>query len=156
MPANHYRFVADWVVPAPREAVWPLLADATTYPKWWPAVYLSAEVEAGPQGVAPRRRTRFHTKGASPYHLYWTAVITEVREPELLALRAHGDFEGWGRWTLAPHPVGTPATLEWDINADKPLLRWLSPVARPLFAWNHRWAMARGAEGLRAYLAPAA
>ena len=43
-------------------------------------------------------------------------------------------------------------TYDWRIRADNPLLRALSFVLRPLFAWNHRWAMARGEESLRAEL----
>ena len=31
----------------------------------------------------------------------------------------------------------------------KPVLKLLTPILRPLYAWNHRWAMARGLEGLR-------
>lgn len=153
MPANHYHFVTDWLLPAPREAVWPLLADATTYPAWWPGVYLEVIVEDGPTGVAVGRRTRFHTRGFLPYHLFWTAEVVEVDAPATLAIRAHGDFEGQGRWILTPHATGTRATLDWELDADKPLLRWLSPVARPIFAANHRWMMARGEDGLKAYLA---
>jgi len=40
-------------------------------------------------------------------------------------------------------------TYDWKIRAEKPLLRLLSPVLKPIFAMNHRWAMARGEESLR-------
>lgn len=43
----------------------------------------------------------------------------------------------------------TEATYVWTITAAKPLLKYLSPLLRPLFEWNHRWAMARGEEALR-------
>ena len=35
------------------------------------------------------------------------------------------------------------------VTADKPILRLLSPLLAPVFAWNHRWAMAKGEAGLR-------
>ena len=35
--------------------------------------------------------------------------------------------------------------------ADRPLLRVLTPVARPIFRWNHNWSAARAAEGLEPY-----
>jgi hypothetical protein len=35
----------------------------------------------------------------------------------------------------------------------KPLVRHLSPLLRPIFAWNHRWAMQRGQERIAALLA---
>lgn len=40
-------------------------------------------------------------------------------------------------------------TYEWQVQAAKPLLRRLSWLLKPLFAANHRWAMARGEESLR-------
>ncbi len=55
--------------------------------------------------------------------------------PELLA------FEQDGRWV--------DITYDWKIRADKPLLRRLSFLLKPVFAANHRWAMAKGEESLR-------
>jgi hypothetical protein len=40
-------------------------------------------------------------------------------------------------------------TYDWQLRAEKPLLRWLSFLLRPVFDANHRWAMARGEESLR-------
>jgi hypothetical protein len=39
-------------------------------------------------------------------------------------------------------------TYDWRIRAEKPLLRAFSFVLKPIFAANHRWAMARGEESL--------
>jgi hypothetical protein len=39
-------------------------------------------------------------------------------------------------------------TCEWRIGAQKPLLKTLSPVMKPVFRANHQWAMARGLESL--------
>jgi hypothetical protein len=41
----------------------------------------------------------------------------------------------------------------WEVVADKALLKYLSFVFRPLFAFNHNWAMARGEGSLRLELA---
>jgi hypothetical protein len=30
------------------------------------------------------------------------------------------------------------------VEVRKPIVRRLTPVLRPVFAWNHRWAMERG------------
>jgi hypothetical protein len=35
------------------------------------------------------------------------------------------------------------------VRADKPLLRYGSWFFKPIFAANHRWAMARGEESLK-------
>ena len=37
------------------------------------------------------------------------------------------------------------------VYADKPILRVLTPLLRPLFRWNHNWAIARAIEGLEPY-----
>jgi hypothetical protein len=42
---------------------------------------------------------------------------------------------------------------DWRIRAEKPLLKRLSFLLRPLFEANHRWAMARGEESLKLELA---
>jgi hypothetical protein len=39
-------------------------------------------------------------------------------------------------------------TYDWWVSVSKPLLRGLTWLLRPLFAANHRWAMARGEESL--------
>ena len=58
--------------------------------------------------------------------------------------RIEGDFVGEGIWTISPAEGGTCAVLEWNVEVRKGLVRRLTPVLRPLFAWNHGWAMARG------------
>ena len=68
-------------------------------------------------------------------------------------MRASGDFEGEGRWSLTQDGLYTDVTYHWSIEANKPLLRYLSFLLRPLFAANHHWAMARGEESLERELA---
>jgi hypothetical protein len=38
---------------------------------------------------------------------------------------------------------------ELTLRAEKPLIKYLSFVLKPLFAWNHYWAMNRGEASLR-------
>ncbi|TMC79772.1 MAG: hypothetical protein E6J08_11580 [Chloroflexi bacterium] len=61
---------------------------------------------------------------------------------------AEGDFEGTGVWTITEDGDYVDATYDWRIAANKPLLRYGTLVMRPIFAANHRWAMARGLESL--------
>jgi hypothetical protein len=37
------------------------------------------------------------------------------------------------------------------VLADRRVLRVLTPLLRPLFRWNHDWAIARAIEGLEPY-----
>ena len=74
--------------------------------------------------------------------------MTESHHPYGFAIEAEGDFTGRGVWTFQPAGAWTDVEFDWEIRADKPLLALFSPVAKPLFAANHRWAMQRGEESL--------
>ena len=45
----------------------------------------------------------------------------------------------------------TRVLWDWIVFADRPLLRHLTPILRPLFRWNHNWAVARAREQLEPY-----
>jgi len=143
--AGEYAFVDEWDVAAPAEAVFDLLADARTYPSWWRPVYLEVESDGSPE---PGRESRQHFKGRLPYHLRTRSTITVFERPRLLGADVDGDLRGRGLWTLTPLAAGTHVRFDWQVFADKPLLRALTPVFRPLFRWNHAWAIARAQEGL--------
>jgi quercetin dioxygenase-like cupin family protein/uncharacterized protein YndB with AHSA1/START domain len=140
-----YLFVDEWDVAAPPEAVFGLLADARTYPSWWRPVYLEAESDGPPERG---RESRQHFKGRLPYHLRTRSTITVFEPPRLNGADVVGDLRGRGLWTLTPAVGGTHVRFDWQVFADKPLLRVLTPALRPLFRWNHDWAIARAREGL--------
>lgn len=142
---GEYVFVDEWDVAAPAEAVFDLLADARTYPSWWRPVYLEV-VSNGPPELG--RESRQHFKGRLPYHLRTRSTITVFEPPRLLGADVVGDLRGRGLWTLTPAAGGTHVRFDWQAFADKPLLRVLTPVLRPLLRWNHAWAIARAQEGL--------
>ena len=63
--------------------------------------------------------------------------------------RREGDFLGRGVWTFTARDGQTEVAFDWRLRANKPLLRALSFLLKPVFSANHRWAMARGEESLR-------
>jgi len=85
--------------------------------------------------------------------LRWQFRVTETNYPHGFALEAWGDFVGSGRWQFEPDGSWVNVMYDWRIRADKPILRYLSFLLKPLFAANHRWAMAQGEKSLRAELA---
>ena len=99
------------------------------------------------------RCVRFHTKGWLPYTLHWESCSTEADRPHRIAIRATGDFDGRGTWTFEPDGNFVNVTFDWQLTAEKPLLRYLSFFLKPIFAANHVWAMARGEQSLRLELA---
>src|SRR5204862_5869119 len=93
------------------------------------------------------RSSTQHFKGRLPYHLRTRSTITVFEPPRLLGADVVGDLRGRGLWTLTPVVDMTHVRFDWTVVADKPLLRVLTPVLRPLFRWNHAWAIARAQEG---------
>jgi hypothetical protein len=140
-----YHFVTRWRVEGTTEEVYRLLDEPTDLVRWWPSVYLDVRETYDEQGQVYHLLTR----GWLPYTLRWSFRRTEKVPFERMTLKAWGDFVGEGRWTFRADGPFVDATYEWTINAEKPLLRYLSWLMRPLFAANHRWAMARGEESLR-------
>jgi hypothetical protein len=148
MPANEYEFLTEWNIPAPRELVYEILKEGKDYPRWWPAVYLKADYEPSGREDHTGDRVHFLTKGWLPYRLRWTAEVVRHARAHTIEIKATGDFVGRGVWLLDDEGDHTHVAFDWRLRADKPLLRWLSPLFKPIFRWNHAWAMARRYESL--------
>jgi hypothetical protein len=147
--APEYAFFTTWRVRGTAEEVFDVLADPLALPRWWPSVYLKVqELQPGDPSTRVGRVIDLYTKGWLPYTLRWNFTVTESKRPSGFKLIAHGDFEGSGVWTITQEGDHAVATYDWRISAEKPLLRYGSLVFRPIFAANHRWAMARGQESL--------
>jgi hypothetical protein len=138
---NEYHFVTTWRVCGTVGEILEILRDAEGLERWWPSVYL--EVKKREDGII-----ELFTKGWLPYTLRWAFRVTEERV-DGFALDAIGDFVGHGDWQLVQDGDYTNITYDWRIKAEKPLLRILSPIMKPVFGANHRWAMARGEESLQ-------
>jgi len=146
--AGEYVFIDEWDVDAPIEAVFEALADARTYPEWWGAVYLEVEADCPPE-VGCVSKHEF--KGRLAYHLNTTSEIVRLERPREFEVEVVGDLTGRGVWTLMPSDGGVHIRFDWRVLADRPLLRYLTPILRPVFRWNHNWSIQRAREGLEPY-----
>ncbi len=146
--AAEYVFIDEWDVKAPIEGVFNALADARTYPDWWKPVYIDVQAD-GPPAVGGVSKQHF--KGRLPYELRQTSRIVRLEPPRELEIAVEGDLKGRGIWTLTPSSGNVHVRFDWRVQADRALLRLLTPVARPFFRWNHNWAIKRAMEGLEAY-----
>jgi hypothetical protein len=153
--ANDYHFVTRWTVPATTVAeVYATLADARALPRWWPAVYLAVTpVSPGRASDGLGAAFDLHTKGWLPYTLKWRLTVAELNPPYGSTINADGDFVGRGIWRFVQEGPDVAVTFDWKLTAEKPLLRWLSPVLKPLFGANHAWAMRQGEVSLRREIA---
>jgi len=152
MASNAYHFITHWRVKGTVEEVSDILADPRDLMRWWPAVYLNAEIleKGNEQGVG--KVVSLYTKGWLPYTLRWSFRVTEASK-DGFTIVAWGDFEGRGIWTFEQDGPWVNIVYDWKILAEKPLLRYFSFVMKPIFAANHRWAMAKGEESLHLELA---
>jgi polyketide cyclase/dehydrase/lipid transport protein len=150
---NEYHFISRWRVEGTCGEVADVLGDPPALAAWWPSVYLRVEELRPPDARGLGRRVRLLTKGWLPYTLRWEFEVVESHYPYGFALNASGDFDGRGVWTFVQDGAFVDVTYDWRISAEKPLLRNLSFLLKPLFEANHRWAMTRGEESLKLELA---
>ena len=153
MAAHDYHFREHWTIPAYTPAqVYRVLANASLLPQWWSGVYLEATPLAAYTAPVVGAKVQARARGYLPYTLTFELEALTLEPGRCVRARARGDFEGVWHATLIPTPEGTRVELDWHVRVHMRLIRWLSPLLRPLFAWNHRWTTPRGERGMIAYL----
>ena len=148
-----YEFLSRWRVEGTCGEVADVLGNPLALPQWWPSVYLRVDELRPPDAHGVGRRVRLYTKGWLPYTRRWEFEVVESRYPYGFTLIAAGDFEGRGVWTFEQNGAWVDIAYDWRISAEKPLLKNLSFLLKPVFEANHRWAMAQGEESLKLELA---
>jgi len=131
------------------EEVADILADTASLPRWWPELFRSVAIIRPGTGHGLGQVAECACKARLPYTLRFTYTCVEDRYPFGSTIEATGDLVGRGVWTLARSGGGVDVEYLWYVDLEKPLLRFVSPLVRPLLAWNHEWSMQRGEEGLR-------
>ncbi|HYR92047.1 MAG TPA: SRPBCC family protein [Terriglobia bacterium] len=154
MAFNAYHFEDDWQIPFRIESVWEVLSKPTKFPQWWRGVYLNAVV-ADCTSDEPHvgQRINVLTRGWLPYKLRWTIETIRLDKPRLIEFKASGDFSSdASRWILRVAETGTDVTLDWNPIVEKPIIKLLSPLLKPVFRLNHRWAMNLGEKQIVDYI----
>ena len=147
MPATDFHLITDWTLAAPRDAVWAELTKPEDWPEWWRAVERVELLEVGDEdGVGALRRMTWRT--ALPYSLSFDMRTVRVESKSLIEGHAQGELTGVGRWTIAPDGAQTRVRYDWRVEVTQPWMRFVAPIARPVFAWNHGVVMGWGREGL--------
>ncbi len=138
-----YHFVTHWKIRGPVETAFRILKDGPKYSEWWKPAYVKTE-EVGPQKVLSLVRAKL------PYTLAFTTELVRDISPTEIEIRAAGELVGKGLWKLKQVGETTEVTFYWDVQAAKPIVRWLSLFLKPVFQWNHDWVMKGGEAALQA------
>lgn len=148
MPRNDYHFITRWRIEATLQEIAEIMGDPRDLPRWWPSVYLDVQEIAPGDERGVGKTISLYTKGWLPYTLRWSFRVADLRDNGV-TIEADGDFVGRGIWTFTQDGSFVNAIYDWKIRATKPLLRSLSWALKPIFALNHRWAMAQGERSLQ-------
>jgi hypothetical protein len=115
---------------------------------WWTPTYKEVESD-GPPEVGRKSHQKFG--GSLPYKLKTASTIVRMEPPHEFEVDVVGDLRGRGVWTLTPRDGKVHVRFDWRVFADRPLLRYLTPVLRPIFRWNHNVAIKAAMRGLEPY-----
>jgi hypothetical protein len=151
--SSAYEFLTTWRVEATCGEVADILSDPLALARWWPSVYLDVQEVDPPDAHGLGGRVRVLTRAWLPYTLRWEFVTVESRYPYGSTIQAAGDFNGRGVWTFEQDGAFVVMRYDWRLEVEKPGVKQLSFLLKPLFEANHRWAMAQGEASLKLELA---
>lgn len=149
MPTNAYHFLDQWQVRGDLQEVSEILGAAGDYPRWWPSTYLKVTTEIRGDENQVGQSGKILAQGWLPYRIRFDYQVTESRKPHGFSLKASGDLSGTGIWKLKQDGEWVKLSYDWTVIADKPILRLLSPILKPLFRSNHNWTMKMGEKSLQ-------
>ncbi|TLG79238.1 SRPBCC family protein [Methylocystis sp. B8] len=153
MSAHVFKFDEGWDIPdAAIDEVYDVLARGELLPQWWKGVYLEAERLTPGETPQIGGKLRAKVRGFLPFTLNFVVEAVELERPRQVAVRTYGDLDGAWRATLTQRGDDVHVALLFEVRIDRPGMRFLAPLLRPLFALNHYWTTPRGERGLREYL----
>lgn len=98
------------LLPLPPEAIWPVLADISQYPQWWPTT-LFAKVSPAPTGLIG---SELHLRPMGIRR--FTCRVVAAEAPHAIDLEYVGHFiTGHAQWLLEPEGQGTRVHYGIDV-----------------------------------------
>jgi len=147
LTAPELAFTDEWRVAAEPAQVWAVVRRVEGWPGWWPSVRSVVPLRNNRTGgAAPGWEFTFRTR--LPYTMIFDAEL--VREEPLVEVqtRITGRVRGSGTWGVRAVDGGTLVHFDWLVRPELAWMRRVTPLARPVFRWNHRQLMAEGGAGL--------
>lgn len=145
---SDYEFTTVWRFDAPIEKVWEALKNSESWSEWWKGVLNVEKIKDGDaNGIGAIHRSTW--KSALPYELVFDSETVRVEEPNLIEVRAFGELDGQGIWTLKAEDANTTRVqYDWRVKTTKAWMNFFAPIAKPFFKWNHDTIMNWGGKGL--------
>ena len=142
-----YNFTTHWHFDHSLPEVWDTIRSMDHWPEWWKYVKRVEKIrDGGVDEIGSVRRIQWST--ALPYTLTFDSELTSLNHHKRMEGRAFGDLTGLGVWTFEQNGSGTNVRYDWKVNITKSWMKFLKPVLKPLFKWNHDKVMQAGYEGL--------
>jgi len=139
-----FDIATDWRLETTPEELTAIVLDPQLIHLWCPSVFMEAELlERGrPDGLG--MSIRLYTKGLLPHSFVFTAEIVDLVPHRSMTIAVRGDFEGAGFLKVEPAESGfCVAGLHWRTDIRHPYIKYVKRILRPVFKWNHKWAMRR-------------
>ena len=142
-----YAFLTAWRLAAPRDAVFEVLHESERWPEWWDGLERVVKVEDG--DAEGRGSLGVYTwRSVMRYRLEFKMRITRIERPHRMDGVAEGELAGTGTWRLYEDAGATAVLFEWQVYTTRRWMNALTPIARPVFRWNHDRLMRAGGRGL--------
>jgi hypothetical protein len=100
----------------------------------------------GPGRVGARFAIEWRSR--LPYPVGFEFTVERVERPHMMLGSAAGELAGTGVWRLFENDGVTAVVYDWQVSTTKRWMNLLSPIARPVFEYNHDVVMRWGGEGL--------
>ncbi|MDT4969292.1 MAG: hypothetical protein QOJ64_4029 [Acidobacteriota bacterium] len=142
-----YEFVTIWRFKSPLEPVWDLIYHSDRWPEWWKGVERVSLVKKGDENDIGSVYS-YTWKSRLPYRLTFDMQLRRVEPMRLIEGVALGELSGKGLWQLSSDGEITTARYDWQVETTKRWMNLLTPIARPVFKWNHNVVMNWGSESL--------
>jgi len=145
---SRYDFVTEWTIPASRDRVWVEIMQPEQWPVWWRGVKKVDLLQPGVDELGSGAIRRYTWRSRLPYNLTFTMQTTEIEPQSRIKGVASGELEGVGCWQFSEVEDGTFVRYNWQVVANKWWMKWMAPIAKPVFEWNHDVVMEWGRQGL--------
>lgn len=144
---KQYSFYTRWQLCASIKDVWTAIHDSKKWPTWWKSIKKVDEIIEGGENDIGNLRAYTIVSPIS-YELNFNLELTQIKKYELLQGEATGDLVGTGAWHFHEENGITNVTCEWHVATTIKWMNTFSFLLSPLFSYNHKLVMERGAKSL--------